>query len=200
MTATASPSVPSVTPQGAQSRAIKLMRVLVLLTAGMVITFTAPQHEQLGFDVTVTALALAAIGVAHAVAWFAARRRGGSPETLLQAVVSLAAAAGLFLTVSTVGYALVVAAWALVSALLEFIGATVRQVARTDATLAGAAGVLLALFTLLAREDPVAVLGFFGAYAIIVGVFLGISAFDSRGAAANPTVSAPTDSAADSAS
>ncbi|MHA3723647.1 hypothetical protein ACXR2T_07195 [Leucobacter sp. HY1910] len=200
MTATASPSVPSVTPQGTQSRSIKLLRVVVLLAAGMVITFTAPQHEQLGFDVTVTALALAAIGLAHAVAWLAARSRGGSPATLLLTIVALAAAAGLIFTESTTGYAVVVAAWALVSALLEFIGATVRQVPRTDAFLTGAAGVLLALFTLLAREDAVAVLGFFGAYAIIVGVFLGISAFDSRGAATHPTVSAPTDSAADSPS
>lgn len=180
--------------QSSQSRAARLARVIILLAAGMFITFSATQHEQLGFDVSVTAISLAAIGVAHAAAWFSSRSSGGSPVTLLLATVAFLAAIGLLFTGSTVAYAVVVAAWALASALLEFIGAVVRPGSRQDAAIVGAAGILLATLTLLVREDPVAVLGFFGGYAIIVGVFLGISAFDSRGAAATPDVSANTNS------
>lgn len=194
MTAAATSNVPSAALQHSQSRAMRLTRVIVLLVVGMFIAFSATQHELLGFDVTVTAISLAAIGAAHAAAWFSSRSRGGSPVALLLAVVAILAAIGVAVSVSTVAFAVAVAAWALASALLEFIGAAVRPEGRQDATLVGAAGILLAILTLFVREDPVAVLGFFGGYAILVGVFLGISAFDSRGAAATPDVSANTDS------
>lgn len=175
-------------------RAVQLTRVVVLFATGMVITFSATMHEQLGFDVAVTALALGAIGLTHAIAWFAARKAGGAPVALLLAIAGIAAAVVLSLTQTTLGFAVTVAAWALASALLEFLGAVVRPGSRQDATIVGAAGILLALLSLLAREDQVAVLGFFGGYAVIVAVFLGISAFDGRGAAAPVVAPEATDS------
>ena len=53
------------------------------------------------------------------------------------------------------------------------------SVAVPSALLSGA----LALLILLFRDDLIAVIGFFGAYAIVRAVFLGISAFDTRGTA-----------------
>ena len=171
----------SAKPEAPVSRSVRLVRVAVLLVAGMAIAFSAVMHENLGFDVSVTAASLGAIGVAHLVEWGARRKTSPSALPLLLAVAGVAAAAVVLVTGSAIGFAVTVAAWALISALLEFIGAAVRPGSRQDATLLGSLGVLLAILTLLVREDPIAVLGFFGAYAVMSGVFLGIAAFDTRG-------------------
>lgn len=164
------------------SRSVRLVRVAVLLVAGMAIAFSAVVHEDLGFDLAVTAASLGAIGVSHLIEWVARRRVSPSALPLLLAIAGIAAAVVVVFTGSAIGFAVTVAGWALISALLEFIGAAVRPGSRSDATLLGSLGVLLAILTLLVREDPIAVLGFFGAYAVMSGVFLGIAAFDSRGA------------------
>ncbi|QIM15580.1 hypothetical protein G7067_02780 [Leucobacter insecticola] len=161
----------------AHARAIRLIRIAVLFIAGVAIAFTAPMHEQLGFNTLITAFTLGAVGVSLFIEWFAIRPQSGSPVTLLLAVVALIAAVILPFTGSIIGFAVTVASWALASALLEFVGATTRE--RRDATLLGVLGILLSILILLVREDQVAILGFFGAYAFIAAVFLGISAFDS---------------------
>lgn len=159
------------------SRAIRLIRVIVLFVAGVAIAFTAPMHEQLGFNTGITALAIGAVGVSLLIEWFSAGGGSRSQITLLLAAVAVIAAVTLPFTGSIIGFAVTIAAWALASALLEFVGATTRS--RRDATLLGALGILLAILVLLVRDDQVAILGFFGAYAFIAAVFLGISAFDS---------------------
>lgn len=177
MAADVSSVVTSQTP--VPSRTVRLVRVAALAVAGVAIAFSAALHAQLGFDVLVAAIAVAAVGVAHIIEWLSLRASGGNAVPLLLGVIGLACAAVLALFVTTViGFAVVVAAWALASALLEFIGATTRPGTRQDATLLGALGLLLAILVLLVREDQVAILGFFGAYAVIAAVFLGISAFD----------------------
>lgn len=171
------------------ARSVRLMRAVVLLVVGLAITFSATMHEQLGFDLVIVVVALGAIGLTHLVESVASRGLARTPVALILAVVSLAAAVAVAFTNSVNGMAVVIAAWALVGALLEFIGGLVRPGARPDTTLLGALGLLLAILVLLVRDDQVAVVGFVGAYAIIAGVFLGISAFDSR----RPTGSTASD-------
>ncbi|WP_053383113.1 hypothetical protein [Leucobacter celer] len=180
MAAAVTSTEPSTTPEAPVSRPVRLVRVGALLIAAIAITFTATLHEQLGFDRSIAAAALAAIGIAHLVEWVARRSASPSPVPLLLAISAIFAAIALPFAGTPIVFACVLAAWALVSALLELLGSAVRPGSRSDATLLGAAGILLAILTLLVREDPVAVLGFFGAYTIIAGVFLGISAFDTR--------------------
>lgn len=175
MTAAEGTAVQSVDPA---PRGARITRAAVLLIAGLVIAFTATLHEQFAFDRSVTAAALAAIGIVHLVEWLRVRPR--TAITLLLTIVALAAACALPFAASELGYAVVVAVWALISGLLEFIGVTAGQRSRGDATLMGGIGILLAAVVLLAREDIVAILGFFGAYAVVGGVFLGISAFDPK--------------------
>ncbi|WP_024356918.1 DUF308 domain-containing protein [Leucobacter chironomi] len=172
------------TPHVAVSRPVRLVRVAVLLIAGLAIAFSATMHERLGFDLGITAAALGGIGVAHLIEWVARRSKSPSSLPLMLGIVAIAAAVIVPFTASAIGFAVLIAAWSLVSALLEFIGGVVQPGSRQDSTLLGASGVLLALLALLVREDPVAVLGFFGAYAVLNGVFLGISAFDTRRATA----------------
>ncbi len=183
MSAVASSSAQSVAPEIAPSRAVRLLRVGVLLVAGLVIAFSATLHEQLGFDLGVASAALGAIGIAHFVEWFTLRAPARTVVPLLLGVVGVVAALLLPFSSAPIAFAVIVAAWALASALLEFIGAAVRPGSRQDSALLGGAGVLLALLVLLFRDDQVAILGFFGAYALLTGVFLGISAFDTRRAA-----------------
>lgn len=161
-------------------RWVRLLRSVALLTAGIVITFSATMHEHLSFDLAVVAGALAVLGVVHLVEAWQRRSRGGVAVAGALGVVSLLAAVLLTTLGSEFALAVVIAAWALASALLEFLGAAVAPGTRQDATIVGAAGLLLALTVLLARADLVAVIGFFGAYAIIAGVFLGIAALDTR--------------------
>ena len=206
MTAADAHTGEAVTPLLSISRTVSLIRVVVLWAAGLAITFTATMHEQLVFDQNVIAISLAGIGIAHLVQAFAVRGRTGFAISLLLGLVSLAAAVAVPVTASSgssalsagslgavVTLAVIVASWALVSGLFEFISAVTQPGTRSDAVLLGALGMLLALLTLVFRQDPVAVIGFFGAYAIAAGVFLGISAFDIRRAdASEPEAAAVT--------
>ncbi|QIM17540.1 hypothetical protein G7066_00320 [Leucobacter coleopterorum] len=189
MTAEVSSVAPSQTPL--PSRSVRLVRVGVLAVVGIVIAFSATLHEQLGFDVAVAAVAVGAVGIAHVIEWISVRAAGGNTVPLLLGVIGILAAVALAFASTTIGFAIVIAAWALANALLEFIGAATRPGTRQDATLLGALGVLLAMLVLFVREDQVAILGFLGTYAIIAAVFLGIAAFDhGRAAAKHPNNSA----------
>ena len=180
MSAAVTTASPTTAPDAPASRSVRLIRVAVLLIAGLAIAFSATMHEQLGFDVAVVTASLAAIGAAHLIEALSAGAAGRRAVPALLAIVAFVAAAALPFGDSTIAFAIAIAAWSLVSALLEFIGAAVRPGSRADAPLVGGVGLLLAIVVLLVREDQVAVLGFFGAYAVIAGVFLGISAFDTR--------------------
>lgn len=180
MPAAVSTTAGSSTPEIPVSRPVKLVRVAVLLLSGIAIAFSATLHEQLPFDLGMAAITIGAIGIAHLLEWWSWRANGGNPLPLLLGLVSVAAALGLAFAGAVVAFAIIVAAWALLSALLEFVGMTVRPGSRQDAVFLGAIGMLLALLVILVRDDQVAVLGFLGAYAVLAGVFLGISAFDTR--------------------
>lgn len=162
-------------------RRVRLVRVVVLLVSAMAIIFTATMHENLTFDRMVIAVTLAAFAIVQVIEWSALKpRRHAVP--LLQAAAAVGATVGVLLSEEIVLVAVVIAAWALVSALLEFIAGVLGFVERSESATLGAMGVLLALAALLAREDAVAAIGFFGVYALVAGVYLGISAFDERGA------------------
>lgn len=156
------------------------MRPVVLLVIGLAITFTATLHQEFGFDLLVVAGALALIGLAHVIEGYQRREIGGQGIAYALGLVSFVAAIVLTLTASEVVFPVVIAAWAVIAAVLEFASLPKNAAPRQDAKLVGATGVLLAITVLLTRADLVAVIGFFGGYAVITGVFLGIAAFDAR--------------------
>ncbi|KAM9862145.1 hypothetical protein ACI1US_01988 [Leucobacter sp. BZR 635] len=180
MSQTAGSARRTVDPALLPPRWVQAVRSIVLIVVGFLITFTATFHEQFGFDLAVVVGSLAAIGLVHVLESWYRRGRSGAAIALALGIVALVAAVVLATFSSEIAFAVTIAAWALASALLEFIGMVVAPGSRQDAPLVGAAGVLLALAVLLSRADLVAVIGFFGAYAVIAGVFLGIAAFDTR--------------------
>lgn len=189
---------PSVQPP----RGVRLTRAAVLFLGGMAIAFSATLHEQLSFDSGVSAAILLTLALAHAVEWCSAppRSPGRGPATILIALAAIAAAVALFFVESPATFAVTLAAWALMSGVLEFVGSALQSRARQDALFMGGLGILLAILLLLVREDQVAALGFLGAYAVIGGVFLGIAAFDTKAARAETADTARADAAGENTS
>lgn len=159
----------------------KLFRAAVALFIGLLVTFSGTMHEMLAFDRAVAVAAFVLFAAAHLFAWWRDRSGSRDPVSLMLAVISIATAGVVSFAQTSAGFAIVIAAWALVQGLFEFVGGVTRPGSRQDSTILGALGVLLAIAALLVFRDPVAIIGFFGAYALIVGVLLGIAAFDVRG-------------------
>lgn len=163
----------------------QLTRAGVLLAVGLAIAFTAPLHEHLGFDLWALITALALIGAATLVEYFAMRGTAESWWIAARATIALAAAGSLLAVSDSATLALVLALWAALTALITLM----RLVRGVQSTRVAVPSLLLsfvlATTALVFRDDPVAVIGFFGAYGIIRGVFLGITAFDPRPAGAS---------------
>lgn len=161
-------------------------RPAALFVSGLTVAFTAALHHELGFDRAVVAVSLLVLGIIHVLEWRLMRdghdgsddRRG--PIPLLLAVTAFVAALLHLVLATPIAFGLLLAAWALVTGLIHLLGAMLGFSARGDAVFLGALGVILAILTLFFLLDPIAVIGFFGAYAVIAGVYLGISVFDAR--------------------
>lgn len=179
-----SPMAPATPEQLAlrRLRLAKFLRAALYFVAGVVIAFTATLHRELGFDLTIAAASLVLFALAALNEHLRSERTLGRSAQLLQIAVAVLAAGGLLLVNSPKGFAVVLAVWALFAGLLEFLALALGTTSRQDSLFMGAIGLLLAIAVLIVRDDQVAIVGFFGAYALVVGVFLGISAFDQRSA------------------
>lgn len=188
-----SASSPTVDPRSL--RAARLLRSGALLLAGLGIAFTAPLHEQLDFDRWALFASLAVIGAVTLVEYRVLRFTPESWWIAARAVIAFAAVGALVAVTDSVGLALVLVAWAALTAAVTLMrlarGVQPPRVALPSAALSGG----LAVAGLLVRDDAVALIGFFGAYAVIRGVFLGISAFDgatTRTASPDATSTTPS--------
>lgn len=170
----------SAAPGAVALRRVRLLRAVVLLGSGFAIAFTAPLHEQVAFVRWSIVASLVLIGFATVAEYAVLRSVAGSWPVALRALVAFAAAAGLVLAPNVEAIAVLIAVWAAINAAIAVLrlarGSQPRSVGVPSALLSGA----LAVTALIFRADPVAVVGLFGAYAVVRGVFLGISAFDAR--------------------
>lgn len=184
MNATLNDAARPVTPEQRGLRRARILRSLALLAIGFVIAFSAPMHADLQFDRWVLFAGLLAIGATTIAEFLAIRSTPASWLVATRATVALVAAAAVLTSRSALDVAIVLSVWSASSVVIAVWrvsrGSQARTVAVPSALLSG----LLAVLILIFREDLVAIIGFFGAYAILRGVFLGISAFDSRAAAA----------------
>jgi len=160
--------------------AAALSRAIVLIVPGLFITFSPGHTGQFGLvALGVTGLVLAA--VQGGLAW---RVLGDHPARgfyFFQALVSLVIGA-LALGLNSYGIGLLlwaVVVWALLmgaSEILAGLRLPKRDVLRRDWVTQGTLTVLFALVVLTQSADSVAVVGFFGAWAIVMGVYLVIAA------------------------
>ncbi len=168
--------------------AVALTRAVSLLITGLVIAFTHNHTAQFGL-VAFGVLALVtsvSLGVLARGSVMTAQGRG---LHMWQALVSLVVGA-LALGLSQAGtlfllWAIVL--WAVLVGVAEiFAGWRLPPGvgSRTDWMVQGAMTVVLALIVLTQQADSVAVVGFFGAWAIVLGVYLVIAGLSAKWASA----------------
>ena len=166
---------------------VAFIRSVILTVTGLVIAFTAGHSAQFGLVVFgVMALVLSVgLGVAAGLIGGSSQARG---LHLWQALVSFVVGA-LAIGLSNAGTLFLlwaVVLWAILVGVAEaFAGWRLPSGAalRTDWLVQGAITLLLALVVLSQPADSVAVVGFVGAWAIIMGVYLAIAGFSARFAA-----------------
>lgn len=169
---------------------VSFVRSLTLLSIGLAIAFTAGHTAQFGLItfgvmalVTSVTLGILAVGLESST-----RARGLHIwQSLVSLVVGalsigLSTAGTLFLLWAIVLWSLLVGVAELFSGWRLPAGSGLRQ----DWIAQGAITVLLALVVLSQSADSVAVVGFVGAWAIIMGVYLAIAGFSARWAQKDP--------------
>lgn len=174
-------------------RTAQLIRAGVLVLVGIAIAFTAPLHREVDFDRLVIGTSLTLIGAATLIEYRSMRGTAEAWWIAARAVVAFAAAGSMLAVVDGLSLALVVVLWAILTGVITLMR-LVRKVQPPRIALPSMIlSVALAVTAFVAREDPVAVIGFFGAYAIVRGVFLAISALDTAHPAADPALSGAQD-------
>lgn len=163
---------------GTALRAVRVLRAIVLVLLGFGIAFSAPLHAQLSFDRWMLVGGLALIGAATVAEYVVLRATARGWLVAVRAIVAFAAAAAIALSASIGAVAWVLAIWGVLNAVIAFVRWASGSQARGVALPSAIFSIALAVVVLIVRDDPVAVIGFFGAYAVIRGVFLGIAAFD----------------------
>ena len=151
-----------------------LIPALSLCLAGFVVTFTQHLHEVLSFNAWVVAL----FGVLYGVAVLAAPALGGArtTSTIVIGAVSIFAGVAAPFMPSAASLGLVLLVWASTVAVTLIL--RWAQSRERDTLAVGIFAALLAVILAFGAKDLPAVMGFFAAYCIIVGVYVGIAAFD----------------------
>lgn len=163
-----------------------MLRAVPAVAAGLIITFTADHSPAVGLAM----LGVFGLGSALVLLVTAVRMRAGEPVRGLHRGLSVVAAVAGALAVAvlvsgTAGLALLlllIGGYAVLAGALELVWG-IRHRDRSgfarDAVVIG--GGTLALAVLLAFVgDPVSAVGFFGAYAVMLGVYLAIAGVSLR--------------------
>lgn len=159
---------------------MRILRAVVLVAVGFVIAFTATLHEDVASNRWILTASFLALGFATLLVYWAQRNQGGSWPIAAQAAAMIATAGALLVVQTQLEIAVTIILWAVVNAVLIDATAATKLETRKQTLPGTLLSLALAVATIIFREDPVAVIGFFGAYVIVAGVFLGISAFDRR--------------------
>lgn len=166
---------------------VQLLGAVVALAAGVVVTFSSDHSPSFGLAVF-AGYALVSGAVTASTAFRAERSRLATALTVVQGVtgVGTGLAALLILVLgasSLTALVSVLVVWAVPNAAADLIIGLRRSEASPasrDHVLLGIATALLAGVALLGLSDSVLVVGAFGAYAAIIGVYLAIAAFTLR--------------------
>jgi len=174
-----------------------VLRAVPAIAAGLIITFTADHSPVVGM----TMLAVFGLGSSLVLLLTALLMRTTEPVRGLHYALSLVAAtvgalAVVVLVAGAAGLALLlllIGGYAVLAGALELVWG-IRHRHRSgfarDAVVIGAGTLALAL-VLAFVGDPVSAVGFFGAYAVMLGVFLAIAGISLRRAAPSEEGAAP---------
>ncbi|MFC4243937.1 HdeD family acid-resistance protein [Gryllotalpicola reticulitermitis] len=171
----------------------QLVRAVIAFAAGFVITLN--QDHTAAFGIAMFALFAIVSGLAVGAFWFVTDA-GKRSLWIVQGALGVAAGiVTLIVHTGALGALLYgVSVWALLTGVTELFGGWRARrgvveasvvVAARDRMLVGAATVVLAILYLIIPADNRLAVGLFGAYAIVIGVYLAIGAFSLKWA--NPT-------------
>lgn len=169
---------------------VSFARAITLLAVGLAIAFTPGHTAQFGL-ITFGVMALVLSVTLGILAVGLESSTGARGLHIWQSLVSLvvgALAVGLS-TTGTLFLLWVIVLWSLLVGVAEaFAGLRLPagSALRQDWIVQGTMTVLLALVVLSQSADSVAVVGFVGAWAIIMGVYLAIAGFSARWAQKDP--------------
>ena len=96
----------------------QLIRAATLFALGVFVAFTATSHEELEFDVTTMMFAFALIALVTFIEYWVLRNTAESWWIAARAVIAVAAAGSLFAVTDSASFALVIALWALITAII----------------------------------------------------------------------------------
>ena len=157
------------------------LRAGLLIVIGLVIAFSAPQHTILAFNRMVFGMSVLTLEIVQIIVFANTKLRPYMTQGGLALIfIDLIAAAFALIAATDVNLLThVIAIWALASAVIAYLSRSLHHASRAkDAYVQCGILVLLAILVEVTRGDQVMLIGFFGAYAVIAGVFQGISAFD----------------------
>lgn len=184
-------------------------RVVVLLASGATIAFTATSHSDPKFSLLVMGVSLVMISLPSFGEFFVLRKRTASWLLAVKSAATLLAGVAMLVLLERVNHELVsavgtagqlpptivnqyavsaatiIAVWAALSAGLKVALTSAKAEPRSMALPSAALSAFLAVMVLMTSDDFVAIIGFFGAYAIVRAVFLGIAVFDMKRPAAS---------------
>ena len=165
---------------------VSLTRAAIVVVTGLVITFNQDHGALFGLVALGIMATVNGVGLAL-LAWGLPPRDSSRGLHLWQALVSLAVGV-LVLALSHGGIVLLLWAivfWALLTGVAEvFAGWRLAKgsALRRDWIVQGSITVLLALVVMTQSGDSVAVVGFLGSWAIVLGVYLAIAGISQRSA------------------
>ncbi|MDQ1608114.1 MAG: hypothetical protein QOE16_846 [Microbacteriaceae bacterium] len=170
---------------------VPIARAIIALVAGVVITFNAKHSPQLGF-VVLGGFALATGVVVAVLSWrMLADRVVRSLFVVVGAIGLLTGILALSLQTTGLGmYLYLVSVWAALTGFIElYCGIRSRSkggALSRDWITVGVLTAALALVFLLIPADAVLAVGLFGAYAVVLGVYLGIGGFSLKWGTQHP--------------
>lgn len=175
---------------------VSIARAIIALVAGVVITFNAKHSPQLGFVVLGVFVIVTGIVVA-VLSWrMLADSVVRSLFVVLGAIGLLTGILALSLQTSGLGmYLYLVSVWAALTGFIElYCGIRSRSKGgpSRDWITAGVLTAVLALVFLLIPADAVLAVGLFGAYAVVLGVYLGIGGFSLKWGMQHPAAKQQT--------
>jgi len=176
--------------QRKQQRNVSLIRAGVLIVVGVAIAFTATSHENLEVNRWMFGVAFLLIGVATLIEFTVKRSEPYAWTVATRAAVAVVAGMLALLAPDHLFIAYTISGWGVLNGLLVISPGLTDADRRKTLMPAAFLSLALAVLVFLNHSDSVAVIGFFGAYAVISGIFLAIAAFDPRGreADADPAV------------
>ena len=158
------------------------VRAGILFVFGALIAFTANLHD-LVFSTNTLAIALIAVAVINfAAAAVLTKRLPNTPLIVHFVAGGLAGAALLVMNPSLQVLSLVATIWAALTAAADVWAGWIdpNKAHGRELKTAGVLAGLLTLLLLLVPATPVSILGLFGGYCFVVGVFLAIAAYDPK--------------------